>query len=234
MVACQKCCLFGVNSQLLIYNEGCFLGASCQYIVGRTQEAPIIFCKAKWNGNSNHFSHFSRSCPGSAHGCFLGASFCNIINGCICSIFLLSLYLFFLISSSSSSHHLLVASSFNFSSLHCFISSWLYLLITSSLHCSISSLLYLFNASSLQDFIYSLFHLFMISSLRCFVSSLLPLFMISSLYCFLSSLLHHFLASWNIPTIVVTNKIQGQYSYCCTTPTPSQISINFSKTPQPM
>ena len=74
MGAYQKSSLFGVNSQPLFDNYGCFMGVSfccCQYIVGSTQEEPIIFYKAKLNRNSNNFSYFSRKHPCVLPGCFL-------------------------------------------------------------------------------------------------------------------------------------------------------------------
>ena len=64
----RKSSLFGVNSQSLIDNYECFL---LLHIVGSTQKAPIIFYKAKLNGNSNHFSYFSRKHPWVLPGCFL-------------------------------------------------------------------------------------------------------------------------------------------------------------------
>ena len=41
---------------------------------GSTQEAPIVFFKAKLDANSQHFTYFSRKHAGSTHVCFLRAS----------------------------------------------------------------------------------------------------------------------------------------------------------------
>ena len=85
-------------------NDGGFLGDSFYYLLGRAEM--LLIGRRKWwvipgwflklylpcpglpcsrkhtlSKNSNHFVYFSRNHPGSTHGCFLGDSFCDIING---------------------------------------------------------------------------------------------------------------------------------------------------------